>query len=117
VSRQIPTTLGERFGANLLRSRRLAGLSQEGLGELVGMNRTSVSALERGLLLPRIDTILKLAAGTSVSTCVLLEGMEWRCARYVDGDFYVPTNGPNRTVFEPKIPQSNQGTAPSITRS
>ena len=91
MSRQVPTTLGERFGANLLRSRRRAGLSQERLAELVGMHRVSVSVLERGLCLPRIDTILRLAAGTNVSTCVLLEGMEWRAARHVDGDFYVPT--------------------------
>ena len=91
MSRQEPMTLGERFGANLLRSRRLAGLSQEGLADLVGMNRASVSVLEHGLRLARIDTILQLAAGTSVSTCVLLEEMEWRPARSVDGDFYVPT--------------------------
>jgi transcriptional regulator with XRE-family HTH domain len=91
VSRQIPTRLGERFGTNLLRSRRRAGLSQQGLAAIIGMHRVDVSTLERGLRLPRIDTILKLAAGTSVSTCVLLDGMEWRAARHVEGDFYIPT--------------------------
>jgi len=82
-------TLGERFALNFWRSRRRAGLSQEGLANLVGMHRAEISVLERGLRLPCIDTILKLAAGMNVSPCVLLEGMEWRPGRCVDGDFYV----------------------------
>lgn len=82
-------TLEERFGLNLWRSRRRAGLSQDDLASLVGVSRAAISPLERGLRLPRIDTILMLAAGMNVSPCVLLEGMEWRPGRYVDGDFYV----------------------------
>jgi transcriptional regulator with XRE-family HTH domain len=89
VSGQDPTTLGERFGANLWLSRRRAGLSQQALGDLVGMNRVNVSVLERGLRLPRIDTILKLAAGTNVSACELLTGMEWR----VDSGFRITNPG------------------------
>jgi transcriptional regulator with XRE-family HTH domain len=65
------------------------GLSQQALGDLVGMNRVNVSVLERGLRLPRIDTILKLAAGTNVSPCELLGGMEWR----LGGGFRVTTPG------------------------
>lgn len=83
--------LGERFGAHLKRSRRRGDLSQQALADLVGMNRVNVSELERGLALPRIDTILKLAAGTNVSPCVLLEGMEWRPGQRVEGDFYLPS--------------------------
>lgn len=86
-----PSPLGERFGAHLKRSRRRADLSQQALADLIGMNRVNVSELERGLALPRIDTILKLAAGTNVSPCELLEGMEWRPGRQVDGDFYLPS--------------------------
>jgi transcriptional regulator with XRE-family HTH domain len=86
--------LGERFGINLKRSRRRSDLSQQALADLVGMNRVNVSELERGLALPRIDTILKLAAGTNVSACELLEGMEWRPGRQVDGDFYLPSPPP-----------------------
>lgn len=84
-----PPTLGERFGLNLWRSRRRAGLSQEDLANLIGVSRAVISPLERGLRLPCIDTILKLAAGMKVSPCVLLEGMEWRPGGHVDGDFYV----------------------------
>jgi transcriptional regulator with XRE-family HTH domain len=82
-------TLAERFGRNLWRCRRRADLSQEGLGNLVGLSRDAISRLEKGERLARLDTILKLAAGTNVSTCVLLEGVAWRPGRYVDGDFYV----------------------------
>lgn len=84
-----PPTMQERFGLNLWRSRRRADLSQEGLANLIGVRRTVISPLERGLRLPRIDTILKLAAAMKVSPCVLLEGMQWRPGRYVHGDFYI----------------------------
>lgn len=82
-------TLGERFGLNLWRCRRRADLSQEDLGRLVGLSRHAVCQLEKGQQLPRLDTIVRLAAGTNVSPCVLLAGMEWRPGRYIDGDFYV----------------------------
>jgi transcriptional regulator with XRE-family HTH domain len=82
-------TLGERFGLNLWRSRRRVDLSQEELAGLVGLSRPHISVLERGLDLPRIDTILRLAAATNVSVCVLLAGMEWQPGRHIDGDFRV----------------------------
>jgi transcriptional regulator with XRE-family HTH domain len=69
-------SLGREFGANLRRSRRRADLSQQELAELVEMQRASISELERGRRLPRIDTILKLAAATEVPVCALLDGIE-----------------------------------------
>jgi transcriptional regulator with XRE-family HTH domain len=86
--------LGERFATHLKRSRRRAGLSQQALADLVGMNRVNVSELERGLALPRLDTILKLAAGANVSACELLEGMEWHPGSQVEGDFYLSSPPP-----------------------
>lgn len=71
------TELAELFGSNLLYGRRSAGISQRALGDLVGMRRENLSELERGLRLPRLDTILKLAAGTNLSTCEVLAGMRW----------------------------------------
>lgn len=70
-------TLGERFGANVVWFRSKAGLSQEALGERVGMNRVAIGELERGRRLPRLDTILKLAAGLGVSACDLVAWMWW----------------------------------------
>jgi transcriptional regulator with XRE-family HTH domain len=85
----IPTTVGLRFGANLKRSRRIEQLSQDALGQKAGIHRTEVSLLERGLRLPRLDTILKLSAGIEETPCVLLTGIEWLPGRYVEGKFYV----------------------------
>lgn len=82
-------TLAERFGLNLWRCRRRADLSQDDLCGLSGLSRDAIRRLEKGERLPRLDTILQLAAGTNVSIGVLLEGMAWRPGRYVDGDFYV----------------------------
>jgi transcriptional regulator with XRE-family HTH domain len=83
------TTVGLRFGANLQRSRRLGGLSQETLARTVDIHRTEISQLERGLRLARLDTILKLSAGIEASPCVLLAGLEWLPGHYVEGKFYV----------------------------
>lgn len=82
-------TLGERFGLNLWRSRRRADLSQEDLGDLVGLSRDAVRQLELGRRLPRLDTILQLAAGANVSICALLADMQWRPGYYVyvEGEF------------------------------
>lgn len=81
--------LGERFGHNLWRGRRRACLSQEELASLAGLTRPHISLLERGLRLPRIDTILKLAAATNVPVCALLTGMECQPGRDVDGNFQI----------------------------
>lgn len=56
----------DRFGQNLRRCRRVANLSQEQLGLRAGLHRTEIGLLERGARVPRIDTLLKLAAALSV---------------------------------------------------
>ncbi|HVY78865.1 MAG TPA: helix-turn-helix transcriptional regulator [Solirubrobacterales bacterium] len=81
--------LAEQFGANLQRSRRRAGLSQVGLGELVRVHRSEIGHLERGERLPRLDTILKLAAGLDTPVSVLLAGLHWLPGHYVEGGFSV----------------------------
>ncbi|HXS46459.1 MAG TPA: helix-turn-helix transcriptional regulator [Solirubrobacterales bacterium] len=70
--------LTEHFGRRLWRHRRLAYLSQEQLAYLLGLHRTEISQLERGLRVPRLDTILKLAAGVETSPCELIAGLRWR---------------------------------------
>jgi len=74
------------FGKNLLYGRRQAGLSQQELADLIGMHRVYVWAFERGRRIPYLDTILRLAAGTNLSTCELLAGMGWRPAHYLEFD-------------------------------
>jgi hypothetical protein len=45
---------------------------------LVDVHRTEISHLERGLRVPRLDTILKLSAGVEVSPCELIAGLRWQ---------------------------------------
>lgn len=75
-------TLAERFGANLAWFRHEAGLSQEALGERVGIDRVRISDMERGRKVPRLDTVLKLTAGLGVEACDLLAWMWWDPARH-----------------------------------
>ncbi|HET7444517.1 MAG TPA: helix-turn-helix transcriptional regulator [Solirubrobacterales bacterium] len=88
-----PTPLTEHFGRQLWRLRRRAYLSQDDLARLLDLHRTEISQLERGLRDPRLDTILKLAAGMEVSPCDLIGGLRWRpgslepaTGAYADGD-------------------------------
>jgi len=69
--------VGGHFAANVRRVRKRVGISQEALGFRAGLHRTEVGLLERGERVPRIDTLIKLAAGLEVEPAVLLEGIEW----------------------------------------
>ena len=81
----------DRFGQSLRRRRRLADLSQRDLAELTQLGHMEISAIERGHRVPRLDTILKLAAGVEATSCELLVGLRWRPGHfhYVEGGFYV----------------------------
>lgn len=61
------TEVAKRFGENLVRCRKRTGFSQEALGLRASLNRTEISLLERGTRVPRIDTLVKLAAALEVS--------------------------------------------------
>lgn len=62
----------EQFAENLRTARTRAGLSQEGLGELVDLHRTEISLLERAERDPRLATIVKLANGLEIPASELL---------------------------------------------
>jgi len=70
--------VAERFGANLVHTRHEAGISQEELGWLASLHRTQIGILERGVRLPRIDTLAKLAGALDVPVERLMEGIVWR---------------------------------------
>jgi transcriptional regulator with XRE-family HTH domain len=80
-------TVAQRFGANLVCCRKRAGLSQEDLGERAGLHRTAIGLLERGARVPRIDTLLKLAAALDIDSTELLDGIKWEPGRAVPGHF------------------------------
>ena len=67
-----------QFGDNLVRCRKLAGVSQDELSVRASVHRTEISQLERGLRIPRIDTLAKLCACLEVEAGELMEGINWR---------------------------------------
>lgn len=71
----------QRFAENLVRARRLVGLSQETLGLLAGLHRTEIGKLEYGERIPRIDSIVKLASVLEVSVDQLVAGLTWEAPR------------------------------------
>lgn len=66
---------GQRFGRNLQRARRAAGLNQDDLAERADMHRTEVSQIERGVRLPRADTLWQIAQCIGVDLGPLFAGL------------------------------------------
>jgi transcriptional regulator with XRE-family HTH domain len=63
----------EVFGRNLRMLRNARGLSQEALAHDAGVDRTYISALERGVYSASIDMLAKLAAVLDVQPADLLK--------------------------------------------
>jgi transcriptional regulator with XRE-family HTH domain len=79
--------LAARFGDNLARCRKRADFSQEELALRASLHRTEISNLERGLRLPRVDTLVKLKSCLEVSADDLLAGLTWTPGDYRPGGF------------------------------
>ncbi len=79
--------IAARFGDNLARCRKQADLSQDELSVRASVHKTEVSLVERGLRIPRIDTLVKLAASLEVTPAELLAGIEWSPGGTVYGRF------------------------------
>lgn len=73
----MPAELASRFGANLKRARKDAGLSQHEVGIRAALHRTEIGLLERGERIPRIDTAIKLAGAVGVPFDALIDGVVW----------------------------------------
>jgi transcriptional regulator with XRE-family HTH domain len=81
--------IAERFAANLLAAREVAGMSQEEVGFGANLHRTEVSQLERGMRVPRIDTLAKLCGALEVDYAVLMAGIYWTPPTIERGGFNV----------------------------
>jgi len=79
--------LRRRFGENLVLLRNRVDLSQEQTAKRAGLHVTEVSLLERGLRLPRLDTVVKLAGAIEAEPCELLTGMVYRAGRAQRGEW------------------------------
>lgn len=93
--------LNRRFAENLVLLRGRAGLSQERTAERAGLHQTELSLLERGLRLPRLDTIVKLSGAIEVDPCELLAGMAWRLGRNLQLSGAYVSQGGYETGVEP----------------
>lgn len=79
--------IAAHFGNNLARCRKRADLWQDELAIRASLHRTEVSQVERGLRIPRIDTLVKLAASLEVPAEDLLTGLTWSPGDYRPGRF------------------------------
>ena len=61
------------LGQTICKLRNERGLSQTDLGELAGLSQTHVSRLERGVHLPEVPTIIKIADALDVAPQFLLD--------------------------------------------
>lgn len=61
------TSAQQKLGKKLREVRTEAGLSQERLGEITGLDRTYISGIERGVRNPSLRNIEKLAKALKVS--------------------------------------------------
>ena len=66
--------LRDVFAANLLRLRQAKGLSQEALAYEAGIDRTYVSALERGIYSASLDMVERLAKPLEIEPYAMLMG-------------------------------------------
>jgi transcriptional regulator with XRE-family HTH domain len=82
--------IAAQFGDNLARCRRLADISQDELSVRASVHRTEISQIERGLRIPRIDTLAKLTASLGVSSDELMEGIAWQSGDIRRGRFVQP---------------------------
>ena len=95
-----PMDIAARFGQNLRRCRRQAGLSQEDLSVRASLHRTEISHLERGLRIPRIDTLVKLRGSLDISADELLIGMGWSPGGTRIGEFSSEDSKPDALGVE-----------------
>lgn len=63
----------EVFARNLRKARQAKGLSQEALAHDAGIDRTYISALERGVYGATIDMVDKLAVVLNIEASELLQ--------------------------------------------
>jgi transcriptional regulator with XRE-family HTH domain len=70
------STIQSQFGAIIRRRRQELGLGQEPFADKAGLHRTHISLLERGLRMPSLLVIKKLAAGLETTMAELMRELE-----------------------------------------
>lgn len=70
------TTLNQSIAQALVKYRHLSQLSQEELADLAGIHRTYVSQIERGLKMPTLAILFKIASALKVKPSDLVQEIE-----------------------------------------
>lgn len=68
------TAQRREIGTRIRNARLQANLTQEGLAELVGVERRAIVRLELGIVSPRLDRILHIAHALDVPAADLMPG-------------------------------------------
>jgi transcriptional regulator with XRE-family HTH domain len=66
----------QEFGRALREAREAAGLTQEALAQTVGLSRTSITNIERGVQPVAIHTLLRLARAVQTKPAELLPSLQ-----------------------------------------
>jgi len=76
VENSAKSNAAQLFGAALKKIRKSKGLSQERFGAELGLHRTHVGFLEKGLRDPSFSTVYKIAKGLKMSLVELMSYVE-----------------------------------------
>lgn len=68
--------LRDRFGITVRQAREQLGWSQEVLADKASLNRSYLGEVERGIVMPSLATIAKLASALSTNMSVLIARCE-----------------------------------------
>jgi transcriptional regulator with XRE-family HTH domain len=68
--------IAARFGENVRRARKKAGMSQAEVARIASLHRTEVGLIERGQRVVRVDTLIRIAGALEVPPRELLDGLE-----------------------------------------
>ena len=91
---EVTRRIAEQIGRRIRRRRRDQELSQETIAWRAEIHRTHMTLIEHGERLPRVDTLIKLAAAVGASPRELLDGLAWEIGDGRPGRLVVtPTGG------------------------
>lgn len=91
---QATLTPAQKFGVNLRAARKAAGLTQEAVAFGAEIHRTQITLYETGQRLPKVISLLKLAAACGVTPNDLLAGLEWMPGEFAWGRLVVSDPAP-----------------------
>lgn len=72
---------GNHFGVILKAIRKDGNLTQDKLAELVDLDRTYISMLERGVRYPSLEVVMNICQALNIRCSEVIQLLEARCAQ------------------------------------